>query len=253
MSERQDIVFKGTKEGLYLILNENQEFGVLKEKLKEHLKKAEYFFQSADVILDTGKVDLSLDEILEIQDILAVPYGLRLKRIVHGNGENRILRKPSGEVRRPRAMDVEPAEKSPGLPAGDDLYSKGNSQTRFGTLFASDSRTLLHKGTLRSGQKVIYDGSVVILGDVNPGAEIQAQGDIVVVGALRGLAHAGIGNINSVVVAVRLEPTQLRIGDIIGRPPEGDSESPRGPEVARVKDGVILVEPLERIRWEGER
>jgi len=93
----------------------------------------------------------------------------------------------------------------------------------------------------------------VVVGDVNPGAEVQASGDIVVVGALRGLAHAGAnGDSSVVVVAVRLEPTQLRIGDVIGRPPEGDASSGKEPEVAKLKDGMILVEPLDSIRWEGE-
>ncbi|MBM7613582.1 septum site-determining protein MinC [Alkaliphilus hydrothermalis] len=99
--------------------------------------------------------------------------------------------------------------------------------------------------TLRSGQKINYKGNVVIFGDVNPGAEIIAYGNIVVLGSLRGIAHAGSnGNKYARVVAYYLDPTQLRIADKIARSPDGEYEKPKGPELACIKDEVVYIEPF---------
>ncbi|MCY0885704.1 MAG: septum site-determining protein MinC [Firmicutes bacterium] len=106
--------------------------------------------------------------------------------------------------------------------------------------------TLLVRRTLRSGQKVRYVGNVVVLGDVNPGAEITAEGDIVVMGWLRGVVHAGAnGDIRATVAAFRLTPTQIRIGPYIARAPDtGDAGPPEAPEVALVRDGRLVID-----RW----
>jgi septum site-determining protein MinC len=107
--------------------------------------------------------------------------------------------------------------------------------------------TLLIRRTLRSGQRVRFYGNVVVLGDVNPGAEITAGGDIIVMGWLRGLAHAGAeGDETAVVGAFRLNPTQLRIAHYIARAPEGgDAVLPEVPEVAEVRDGQLVID-----RWQ---
>ena len=107
--------------------------------------------------------------------------------------------------------------------------------------------TLLVRRHMRSGQRVHYQGNVVVLGDVNPGAEIVATGDIVVMGVLRGLAHAGAaGDSARVVAAFRLEATQLRIASHITRAPEGD-RPPEVPEVAQVRDGQMVLDNLAQL------
>ena len=106
---------------------------------------------------------------------------------------------------------------------------------------------LVHR-TLRSGQRVSSAGTVVVLGDVNPGAEVVAGGDVVVVGALRGLAHAGAeGNEQATIWALELAAKQLRIAEVVAIAPEG-SESGGGPERARVEKGQIVIEPWGRKR-----
>lgn len=78
------------------------------------------------------------------------------------------------------------------------------------------SETKFHKGSLRSGQKLEEEGSVVILGDVNSGAEVIAAENIVVLGALRGLAHAGAkGNTDAIVAAGKLDTVQVRIANLV--------------------------------------
>ena len=241
---KQDVVFKGGKDGLQLIFNDKQDFQILKEKLETHLQRAELFFQGADVILDVGNLELPIEEILEVQNILAFPHGLRLKKIVRG------VHEPSKN--KPAFPDVVKSQRRTVGKARTIEQREKPVEYWAGASTMPD--TVLYKGTLRSGQRLAHEGNVVIVGDVNPGAEVKASGDIVIMGTLRGLAHAGVGGaIDVVIVAFRLEPTQIRIGDIIGRPPEGDLGIPREPEVARLRDGVILVEPLDGSRWEGER
>lgn len=78
------------------------------------------------------------------------------------------------------------------------------------------SETKFHKGALRSGQKIEFEGSIVIIGDVNAGAEIIASENIIILGNLRGLAHAGAkGNRDAIIEAVEINSTQIRIADIV--------------------------------------
>ena len=78
------------------------------------------------------------------------------------------------------------------------------------------SQTKFHRGAVRSGQRIEYEGSIVVLGDVNGGAEIIAGDNVIVLGVLRGLAHAGAkGNKKAIVAAASIECKQIRIADII--------------------------------------
>lgn len=78
------------------------------------------------------------------------------------------------------------------------------------------SETTFHKGSLRSGQRLEVDSSIVIIGDVNAGAEVIATDNIVVIGNLRGLAHAGAkGNKEAIIAASTLDAVQLRISNIV--------------------------------------
>ena len=109
--------------------------------------------------------------------------------------------------------------------------------------------TTLHGGegaivvrrTLRSGYRLQHSGHVVVIGDVNPGAEIIAAGDVIVWGHLRGMVHAGAkGNDDAVVCALDLAPTQLRIGGLIATTPVRRGKPQ--PELARIKDGQVVAE-----------
>jgi septum site-determining protein MinC len=77
------------------------------------------------------------------------------------------------------------------------------------------------KGIVRSGQTILHEESLLFLGDVNPGGSIISSGDIYIMGSLRGMAHAGsAGDKDSIIAASHLRPTQLRIADVISRPPD---------------------------------
>lgn len=114
------------------------------------------------------------------------------------------------------------------------------------TFSIKENMALFHKGNLRNGTNLEYDGSIILLGDVNPGAQVKATGNILILGALKGVAHAGCkGETNAFVFAISLIPVQLRIANIITRFPDGDSKEDRKPEYAYVEDGKIYVSPFE--------
>lgn len=109
----------------------------------------------------------------------------------------------------------------------------------------SQEQTILVQRTIRSGQRIFYPGNVVILGDVNPGGEVIAGGNIINMGTFRGIAHAGaLGKADAIVAALRLEPSQLRIAGYITRAPEGDYTAFQ-PEIARVQDGIVIIEQYQ--------
>lgn len=115
------------------------------------------------------------------------------------------------------------------------------------TEFIKEHHAKFHKGNLRSGMVLEYDGSIILLGDVNPGAQVRATGNIIVLGALKGVAHAGAqGERDAYVFALNLAPVQLRIADIITRfPDNGNSKSNINPEYAYVEDGTVYVSAFE--------
>lgn len=106
-----------------------------------------------------------------------------------------------------------------------------------------EGRTKFIRKTIRGGQTINYSGNIVIIGDVNPGAEIYAAGNVIVLGTLKGHVHAGFGgNEKALIAAFNLQPEILQIANIMTRSPE-DGLKPKYPEVAKVKEDTIIVEP----------
>ena len=104
------------------------------------------------------------------------------------------------------------------------------------------SETKFHKGSLRSGQKIEFEGSIVIIGDVNAGAEVIAGENIVVLGNLRGLAHAGAkGNKDAVIEASEIDAVQIRIADKIKEIEKNDSEIKQIKTSAYINDNDELI------------
>lgn len=115
-------------------------------------------------------------------------------------------------------------------------------------LYENEETAFYFRGTVRSGQTLEYPGNIVILGDVNPGAYVIASGDIIVMGRLHGVVHAGAeGEERAVVIGASFMPSQLRIAQFIGRPPDeylGSRTKPVYTEKAYIKDGAIVIEPI---------
>jgi len=106
----------------------------------------------------------------------------------------------------------------------------------------SISETKFHRGSLRSGQKIEEDGSIVIIGDVNSGAEVVAADNIVVLGTLRGLAHAGAkGNTKAIIAAGKLDTVQLRIANIV-REIDRDEEPLHRQAYVYIEDDKVVID-----------
>lgn len=113
---------------------------------------------------------------------------------------------------------------------GDDLF------------YEDDANAKIFFGTLRSGQRLETPFSLIVVGDVNPGADLVAGGDIIVFGGLRGTAHASAYDDDAydrVIIALHMQPMQLRIGSVISR---GSDERVKGAEIARIDSRRIIVE-----------
>lgn len=107
----------------------------------------------------------------------------------------------------------------------------------------NEGKTKFIRKTIRSGQIINYSGNIVIIGDVNPGSEIYAAGNIIVFGYLKGDVHAGVtGNDKAIIAAFKLQPKILQIANTMTKAPE-DDEKPDYPEVAKIKGNTIIVEP----------
>lgn len=212
--KRDLVAFKGVSEGVYLDVYGNDLDGI-KKQLNEKFTNASNFFKGAK-FLGVRSDELTDVEIMEIK--LTLKYKYEMKMSDEGIPEYIEQYYSSGEDE----VTSPPDEQFDGIEEG---------MTRF-----------IH-GTLRSGQEIDYDGNIVVIGDVNPGAFLKAKGNIIVLGTLRGVAHAGIcGNHDSVVAAYSLLPMQLRIGDIIAIPPDDDVQY-KLPEVARIINGEVFIEP----------
>ena len=109
---------------------------------------------------------------------------------------------------------------------------------------------MFHQGTLRSGDYLQSDRSILIYGDVNPGATVSSSGDILIWGRLRGVAHAGAdGSTQARIIALQLRPLQLRIADAVARGPD-DLPQPGLAEQASLREGVIRIDPAEVLSFQ---
>jgi len=103
-------------------------------------------------------------------------------------------------------------------------------------------------GIVRSGQTVEHDGHLLLLGDVNPGGTVRCTGDIYILGALRGIAHAGCeGDTGAIIAASLMMPMQLRIANVISRPPEEWVSEDSRMEFAYLRGGVMEIDRITQL------
>ena len=212
---RSGITIKGIRDGLLLTLGEGKLSDLLAE-LAERLGHTASFFKGGNVSLHVGERELSVTELEKIQALLS-QNDVSLQAVLTTSPITRAAACTLGLQTRaePVAEPIPPRDARQGI---------------------------VVQRTLRSGQVLQHPGHIVIIGDVNPGAEVVAGGNVVVWGKLRGMVHAGaMGDDSAVVCALSLAPTQLRIGNHIARPPEGGERPSAIPEVAQVKEGKIVV------------
>lgn len=128
-----------------------------------------------------------------------------------------------------------------------------NQTSNINDMEVSDDLGHFYRGTLRSGQSIEFASSIVVIGDVNPGAKVVAKGNIIVIGSLKGAAYAGVnGSQNAFIIALDMDPMQLRIGDLYARSPDskGFLKKKKQPskemQIAFVENNNIYIEPINR-------
>lgn len=217
------VSIKGGKEGLRLHLDEEADWPSLLAALRTQFDQGGNFFAGARLIVDVGSRPLNEQQLSEVLTLMQ-QHGLQPEALAASARESRNAARAAGLTARPVPQRM-PA------PAG----------------VANESEATLVTRTVRSGQILRHPGHITLIGDVNPGSEVIAGGSVVVWGRLRGLVHAGaLGNRSALICALELQPTQLRIADVIARTPEGAVG--RTPEVARVENDHIIVEAWEVYR-----
>jgi septum site-determining protein MinC len=211
-----------------LITLESGELPALLAELNNLFESRNTFFRGGKVALQVNERKLSSADIVRLRQVIE-SNGVDVWAILGSDpGTREVVERAGLQSTVPPPPVVRQAEEPPvqdALIAGTGL--------------------LVHR-TLRSGQSVRHAGHVVVLGDVNPGSEVIAGGDVIVWGRLRGIVHAGAGGDEKrCVCALDLSPTQLRIGNHIARPPEDKRRRKVSqPERAFVSDGQLVAE-----RW----
>jgi septum site-determining protein MinC len=217
------ISIKGIRHGLLITLNEGG-WKTLLTELARRLKTSPAFFKGGRVSLDVGALSLAEDDLRTVRELL-IRHDVMLHAVVSTDDKTEAAAQALGLV-----IDLGLERRPPSEPAVE------TAEPRL-------SEAVLWRRTLRSGQKIRHPGHVIVIGDVNPGAEIVAGGHILVWGRLRGTVHAGAtGDEEALVCALDMSPTQLRIAGHITRSPEERRRNPV-PEVATVRDGQIVAVP----------
>ncbi len=224
---QEAVTVKGTGDGLVITLGEGPLQTVL-EEMEAHLNSRASFFIGGRVALRVGDRSLSAEQIEQIGTKLE-EIGVSLWAVESQQPVTRAAAQELGLETELHPMPPATAEDSEAIPL-------------------EEMAGIVVRRTLRSGQEIHFTGHVTLIGDVNPGAEIVAGGDIIVWGKLLGTAHAGaLGDEEAVICALQMAPSQIRIGAHIARSPER-SRRPKVPEMASVQKEGIVVE-----RWDKQK
>lgn len=208
MTEKQHIMIKGVKEGLVFLLDDQCEFAVLMDELQYKLEKTHQQLLTGPLVHVHVKLgSRQLDD----------DDKERIRSVIRMQG-NLIVQSVESEA------------------------------TAKDTVKAAQTGPLVVTGIIRSGQTVNHDGDLLLAGDVNPGGTISCTGDIYVMGALRGVAHAGVSGRTDVIIAASLmRPTQLRIADVISRPPEEWISGDAAMEFAFLNEGSMQMDKITQL------
>jgi septum site-determining protein MinC len=236
------ISIKGIRDGLLLSVDGRNALTDLMSELEQVVRERHAFLQGSRIALSVGMRPFTAEHLNRVQTLLA-DHDLELWAVLAERDETRQAARRLGL-----------ATRLPG--SSTDLDGNALSETVVpGPSPAAEppaSGDLFLRETLRSGRSIFHEGSVTILGDVNPGAEIIAGGSVIVWGRLRGLVHAGAmvnpggkGDETAVICALDLNPTQLRIADQIAISPAGARSKPQ-PEQAAIRQGQIVAEPWHK-------
>lgn len=203
------VVIKGSKNGITVVLDENIEFKELKRKLAIKFQDSSKFLGDAKAAVSFDGRALTEDEEAQLVEVIKAYSKLDVVCVLNKD-----------EERNKKFEQVI-----------DSKVSENNY-----------SNAKFYKGNLRSGQSIESDCGVIVLGDVNPGASVISNGNIIVLGALKGTAYAGAcGNKDCFVIALDMNPMQIRIADMIARAPDKPKKTKKEPQIAYLDGSAICI------------
>ena len=212
------VIIKCNKYGMIVILDENLPFEELIKDVEDKFKESAKFFKNAKMAMTIRGRSLTQAEEKQVVETIVDSCGLHILCIIDEDRKEELLFHQAVD----KAMEEKDAE--------DGWF---------------------YRGTLRSGQVLESEHSIVIIGDVNPGANVTSKGNIVVLGSLRGIAYAGAtGDRNCFVAALVMKPIQVKIADKMARSAitkrVDDAEYKLDPKIAYVKEDHIYVKPISQ-------
>jgi len=224
------VAIKGVDDKLEVYFNEMASYPSLREDLIQKLQNNKNFFLNSNAKVVISGRNLSSAQRREIKRIFAMDYGIN---DVYYADEIKQMTEPAEMYQTSESEEKEP----PSATFGEiELVSREYF----------DAKSIFISATVRSGQRIECEGDIVVLGDVNPGAEIIAGGSIAVFGTLRGLAHAGAGGREDVcVAALYMKPKQLRLSGRVLMPEENRKDTAVG-EIAQLVEGKVVFRPINR-------
>lgn len=231
------IVVRGTRDGLVIVLPERGTTREIVQALILRIAGAEGFFRGAEVVLDYGTRAVIEEELSILRQVLE-ERDITLRTATATGFDSRSTL---------RALGYSPLSAMPQPPVRGD-------ESQHVPVMPRDELPLRYvRRTFRSGMSLHHPGHLTVLGDVNPGAELTAAGDVVVFGSVRGVVHAGVmGDTGAIIAALVMTPTQLRIGNVYGRAGDaqgdGSDMTEVGPCIAHLDGGEMIIVP-----WYGGR
>lgn len=232
----QKVSIKGTKSGIILVLDAKYPFELLQDEIAARFKDAASFFGKSSMGLVIRGRDLDDEQEARVVEIIEENSDLTISCIINEETE---IDKYMAEAILRRTLPEKTAKEEKASEKNEPMTDPGSAR--------------IVKGNLRSGQDISCKESVIVLGDVKPGASVTSYGSIFILGELRGNAFAGAGgDSDCVVMALKLNPLQVRIADAIAISPDAE-KGPRlklrrkklmsnseEPEVAYIENGHII-------------
>ncbi len=220
----ESIMIKGNRHGLKVFLDNNSNFETLLNDFIVKLEEGRKFFGNAKISIDFQGVDLTEDETEKMVAAVHTYSDMQVFCVVDD----------SMAVVAPEDFKAEPIEPE----VIHEIVTK--------SVIPMES-AVFHQGTVRSGQEINVSTGIIIVGDVNPGAKVIAKGNIFIIGQLRGFAHAGFGGAdNACIFALKMAPTQIRIGRVIARSPDKFKEDGMIPQIAFLEENRITIDHIDR-------
>ena len=211
------VVIKGSKSGIILVLSPDASYETLKKDVAAKFQASASFWGAASKAISFKGYELSDEQKNEIIDI--IQYNCQLSIVC--------------------IMEDDPLVESAFRKSIEDHAIKDKDISNTGQFY---------KGNLRSGQVLDVETSIIIIGDIKPGAKVISKGNVIILGSLKGNVYAGAsGNPNAFVVALDMHPVQIRIADTIARSPDNPGKSAKyETKIAFLEDGNIYIEPLDK-------